>query len=257
MMNPIANITRIPDALFMDGDAMDIDQICGRREIVRAHPKYEDTSRVLGKSFVPGEFDVICARGKSAWNHSGNKFFRSLVKKGSKRYGDAKTKLQRSIVVSEIVDAIRDKGTAGFVKREANGRWIEIGDYHSREKVGQVLRNACSSKYRSSTKSKRMIKQEKSPRLNNNCQRVLESSKEVSSIMQSLEHSAHQPGLSDREVLDMFNEANNQLLVAIKKDRCLVLKFHFAVNASVDCDVEAAGFRALEPTPMIESAFAA
>ena len=39
-------------------------------------------------------------------------------------YKQADTKLQRSIVVSEVVDMIRSKGM-GFVKKENTGKWGE------------------------------------------------------------------------------------------------------------------------------------
>ena len=65
---------------------------------------------------------VICARGKAAQNHPGNKFFRSVISKMHESYKQADTKLQRSIVVSEVVDMIRSKGM-GFVKKESSGKW--------------------------------------------------------------------------------------------------------------------------------------
>ena len=33
----------------------------------------------LGPNFTPGPYDVICARGKQAFQHPGNRYFRSLV----------------------------------------------------------------------------------------------------------------------------------------------------------------------------------
>lgn len=67
-------------------------------------------------------FLVICARGKLAFNHPGNKYFRYIVSKMHESYKEAETKLQRSIVVSEVVDMIRSKGL-GFVKKNSNGQW--------------------------------------------------------------------------------------------------------------------------------------
>ena len=46
------------------------------------HIKFENKPRNLPRDFVPGEYDVICPRGKQAWNHQGNKYFREITAKG-------------------------------------------------------------------------------------------------------------------------------------------------------------------------------
>ena len=89
--------------------------------------------------FTPGPYDVICGRGNGVWNHKGNQFLRTLIQHGKQRYGSAQTKRQRSDVVSDIVAVVRSKGH-GFVKRNNSNRWYEVGDYLSREKVGQVCK---------------------------------------------------------------------------------------------------------------------
>ena len=44
--------------------------------------------------FTPGPYDVICARGKQAKNHSGNKYYRSLVEASMEKYSQAKNKYE-------------------------------------------------------------------------------------------------------------------------------------------------------------------
>jgi len=50
---------------------------------------------------------VICARGKIAVDHKGNKRFKEIVMASLPKYRDAATKLGKSVIVSEIVDIIR------------------------------------------------------------------------------------------------------------------------------------------------------
>jgi hypothetical protein len=93
--------------------------------------------RPLPPDFLPGEFDVICGRGKSARDHQGNQLFRVAVEFAIDRYSEASTKIEKSLVVSKIVESIREKSPdGGFVKKES-GRWFEVGDHMAREKVGQ------------------------------------------------------------------------------------------------------------------------
>ena len=99
-----------------------------------------DSETPLGSLFKPGHFDVICARGKDAWNHPGNIHFRSLVQKAVERYERTTSRCHRTAIVTEIITEIRRKGN-GFVKQESNGEWYEVGNILAREKVGQMIRN--------------------------------------------------------------------------------------------------------------------
>ena len=62
---------------------------------------------------------VICARGLRAWNHSGNRKLRAMIESKNDIYSQAQTKLQRTDVVTDIVETFRRKG-AGFVRQEGN-----------------------------------------------------------------------------------------------------------------------------------------
>ena len=108
--------------------------------------------------FQPGPYDVICAKGKAARNHSGNVFFRRLIKDALPIYASAGSKFEKSMIVSEVVDEVRSRCSAnggGFVKSDRNGGFFEVGDHIAREKVGQSLRDGLSSKYKSSARSKK------------------------------------------------------------------------------------------------------
>lgn len=96
-----------------------------------------DEMKPLPLNFSPGPMDVICARGHKAFNHPGNQHFRSLIESHIHEYEKAATKLDKSAIVSKIVEGIRSSSPGGgFVKLE-NGRWYEVGDHNAREKTGQ------------------------------------------------------------------------------------------------------------------------
>mmetsp|Transcript_20627 Transcript_20627/g.47649 ORF Transcript_20627/g.47649 Transcript_20627/m.47649 type:complete len:178 (-) Transcript_20627:318-851(-) len=100
----------------------------------------------MGSSFAPGKYDVICGlRGKKSLSHVGNRRFRVTVAMNAEKYLKAPTKLEKSLVVIQIVDTIRDGG-GHFVKYDRKTQsWVEIGDQLAREKVGHALRDIISN----------------------------------------------------------------------------------------------------------------
>lgn len=96
-----------------------------------------DGMAALATNFHPGPFDVICARGRSAHNHSGNRRMRVLIEMNLGKYSKATTRLDKTIIVSSIVDSILESSPSGGFVREEDGRWYLAGDHTAREKVGQ------------------------------------------------------------------------------------------------------------------------
>ena len=95
----------------------------------------------------------VCGRGKHSIDHVGNRRFRIIVAMNLKRYVHAKTRLEKSVVVNAIVDQIRDASpNGGFVKRDKDGTWYEIGG-EAREKVGHALRDSMTEPLRRSSGS--------------------------------------------------------------------------------------------------------
>jgi hypothetical protein len=102
----------------------------------------------LDPGFEPGEYDVICSRGKQYYNHIGNIRFRTMIENHVERYCRAETKVGKSAVVVSIVHAIRILSPAGgFVRFSLKrGCYVEIGD----ELVSRDLMNACIDKLNNS-----------------------------------------------------------------------------------------------------------
>jgi hypothetical protein len=97
---------------------------------------------ILPIDFRPSAYDVICARGKAAWNHIGNRRYRVTIDLFFGKYKAANSKVAKSLLVMQIVDIFRENSPrGGFVKQDnKTGRWLEVGDAIAREKVGQSLR---------------------------------------------------------------------------------------------------------------------
>jgi hypothetical protein len=107
----------------------------------------------LGVDFQPGNFSVVCGRGKESFNHVGNRRFRIIASMAVDRYSQVGTsKRAKSAIVSEIITVIRDAG--GTFCRYKKGAWFEVGDHYAREKVGALMRDLLHTRYRSSYQAK-------------------------------------------------------------------------------------------------------
>jgi hypothetical protein len=71
------------------------------------------------------------------------------------------TKLEKSYILSDVVEKVRaNSGVGGFVKKDKEGRWYEVGDFLAREKTSQAFRDVLHDKYKSSNTSKKKRRQE-------------------------------------------------------------------------------------------------
>lgn len=121
----------------------------------------KDLVKQLPDDFEPGEFDVVCSRGKQAMNSPGNVRYRALIKENLQRYSTSNTKQEKSAIVSNIIDNIQSKSPQGGFVRSVNNRWYKVSDHIAREKTGQSFRDMLHTQYRSSTKAKRKRQKEK------------------------------------------------------------------------------------------------
>ena len=95
-----------------------------------------------------------------------------------------------------------------------------------REKVGQHFRNALGSRYKSSTKSKRRIKEESIPRMVNSLHNIIFSSKAVKDITERLEMDIiFVDESNDDDFYEKALAANMNLLQTFKKETNLVDQF--------------------------------
>jgi hypothetical protein len=185
----------------------------------------ERMTRLAHDFFLPGPFDVICARGKEARNH--NQQFRKKIKESVNAYAEAETKLYKSLVVSSVVEWFRKASPNGGFVKELNGVWYEVGDHLTREKVGQALRDRLHSHYKSSTKAKRrrwkkeeQEKFDKEEYLDN----MINANQFISVRMKQMEERRNDLGgndASDESLLKLFTQNNCFILKAIRSDQNL------------------------------------
>jgi len=87
--------------------------------------------RQLPEDYVLSEYDVICGRGRRCFNHIGNQRFRKIVADILPKYSDASAKLEKTIIICDVVNTVRGNSpNGGFVKKDpATGRYFEVGDF--------------------------------------------------------------------------------------------------------------------------------
>jgi hypothetical protein len=198
--------------------------------------KYENNLKSLPHDDTPGPNDVACARGKSYWDHEGNKMYRHLIVNATGKYSTTRSKLEKSFVVSEILDAV-DKRNGKFVKKERkDGPWVEVDKIFAREKVGQSLRDGLSNNYRSSTMAKKQRRTQANKKATGAIDRVIHSNASVSQRIDELNLEVQKKGshASDFSLMTLFSRANSDILEIIKKDARLLDQFQDATAVAAD-----------------------
>ncbi|CAB9506545.1 Nitrilase family, member 2 [Seminavis robusta] len=108
---------------------------------------------LLPVDFHPSEYTVILGRGRCT-ESIGNKRFKAIVQNHLQEYLEAPGKLEKTFIVTKVMNIVRESSPMGaFVKYE-NGRWWNAGERAAREKVGASFRDALHNYYKSSSKSK-------------------------------------------------------------------------------------------------------
>lgn len=109
----------------------------------------------LDPDFIPGAFDVICSRGKAAYQHQGNRSFRATLEHHLPSYANARSKQGKTEIVTMIYHGIQEATPeGGFIRKNDKGEWCRVPSHVAREKVGQGFRDLLHTEYRSSTKAK-------------------------------------------------------------------------------------------------------
>jgi hypothetical protein len=126
----------------------------------------------LRVQFQPCDYSVVCGRGKDTFNRAGNRRFRIVASMFIGRYSEASSKRAKSVIVSEIIEVIRQAG-GDFCKYEGGG-WFEVGDHCAREKVSALLRNLLHTQYRSYAKGKKTVRKQKPNQSQSSGQKLVE-----------------------------------------------------------------------------------
>eukprot|EP00934_Nitzschia_sp_Nitz4_P004711 Nitzschia sp. Nitz4//scaffold135_size62275//7961//8842//NITZ4_006345-RA/size62275-processed-gene-0.29-mRNA-1//-1//CDS//3329535548//4701//frame0 len=145
-------------------------RIAGRQELPtdRTPPGADSYQRYQGENRLPADFkpgpnSVIIGRKKHCYTSVGNLRLRDIVLMSLPAYSKCSKKKDKTEVVSSIVQLIRDSCPEGgaFVKCDSEGRWHEVSEVISRERVASIFRDFLHDQYRSSSKSKVAKRREK------------------------------------------------------------------------------------------------
>ena len=94
----------------------------------------------LAEGFVPGAFDVICSRGKAAYQHQGNRSFRATLEHHLASYANARSKQEKTEIVTMIYHGIQEATPeGGFIRKNEEGHWCRVPSHVAREKVSLLL----------------------------------------------------------------------------------------------------------------------
>lgn len=123
--------------------------------VVESYQRYQGETK-LPPDFKPGPNSVIIGRKKNCYTSVGNLRLRDIVLMSLPAYSKCSKKKDKTEVVTSIVQMIRDSCPEGgaFVKCDSEGRWHEVSEVISRERVASIFRDFLHDQYRSSSKSK-------------------------------------------------------------------------------------------------------
>jgi hypothetical protein len=173
-------------------------------------------SKPLVFNYLPSPFDVICAKGRKARDHTGNRRFRLVIDMNLARYQRTHAKICKAMIVSDIVDSIRGSSpNGGFIKMH-EGQWYEVGDHVVREKITQCFRDRLHTEYRSSSRAKSARR--KSPQ-ESDTTKIEDDEEELNQeeLNQTNQASQYFSGLTPDPVL-IFETANESYLSDLKTD---------------------------------------
>ena len=96
--------------------------------------------------------------------------------------------MEKSGIVSVIIRTVRSRSpVGGFVKLDSTtGQWQEVGDHLAREKVGQTIRDALHSQYRSSSRAKKRRRQAEQATADNSMTMITNNHYAISSKIDEL-----------------------------------------------------------------------
>jgi len=90
----------------------------------------------------PSKNDVLLGRGSGVNNHSGNEYFRNIVKKFQSEYIAAPDNYKKYLITMKIMESIRNLKPEGrfLLKDPKTKLWNDVGDEKTRRKISQALR---------------------------------------------------------------------------------------------------------------------
>jgi len=93
-----------------------------------------------------GPYDIICGRNNGAHDSVGNRRFRVTIMMNLKKYSEASTREEKTLVIKSVIELLLDKNGVGarFIKKIDDGIYERLNDKQIREKVGHAFRDMMS-----------------------------------------------------------------------------------------------------------------
>jgi hypothetical protein len=117
-------------------------------------PCLDKTKTLLPIDFEPSNYSIICGNKRKFFKSVGNQRLRLLVQSFIPEYSKAEGKLDKSLIVSKVMKIVREACPVGSFVAFEKGRWWQVSERTSREKVGSYFRDFLAGKYRSSSQNK-------------------------------------------------------------------------------------------------------
>ena len=198
----------------------------------------------LPTAYAPGPADVVCARGRQFWNHPGNRLYRKLVEASTQKYSQARNKMEKSQVVLDIIEKVHQANGRFIKKQKKGGPWVEADEVFAREKCTQSLRDGLSTKYRSATKAKRERRYQHDKQFHGDIDMIVRSNADMVQQMEQLSQrvsllnsNQHKQSISDDIMLELFMQANMNMLETMKQDPSMHRQY-VAAAKSADMETE-------------------
>jgi hypothetical protein len=199
------------------------------------------TTTTVAVRIQPLRNDVVCARGRTYWDHPGNQLYRKLISLVKNQYSKTPNRLGKSLIASQIIHHIH-RTNGRFVKkvsRKVGVRWVECSQNFVREKVTQSLRDGLSFKYSSSTTRKRQRKAQVQENFYFDIDRIVHSnptvSRKITDFKDEVEWMNRYCGtdsevVADEILMKIFDAANLDILETMKKDQSMLDQLHRITN---------------------------
>jgi hypothetical protein len=199
-----------------------------------------DGNTPLPDRYRPSSQDVICARGKAFWFHDGNKRYRELIAAATPRYSETTNKLEKTMIVTEIVEAVHQLKGKFIKKVNKGGPFVVVSEVFAREKVGQSLRDGLSTKYKSATKFKKQRKvKSTSEKVSIDADKIVHTNRYVCQRINELRQQVDRCGdlASDASIVTLFSRTNSDILESIKRDHSMLQQYRELVTSSNASDL--------------------
>jgi leucyl aminopeptidase len=188
-----------------------------------------------------------------------------MIAASARKYAKSgNSKLDKSIIVSEIIHALHQKAAAAndsdyndccFVKQQQQQQhhekgattttWVQCDEQFAREKVSQSLRDALHGQYRSSFTAKKQRRTHASDTIIAKVEQVILSNASIARQIQKMTHdllqcssettssasfasSSSSEHNNDSSIFTMLSLANLDILESLKKDSSLLSQFQKA-----------------------------